>query len=333
VAADGIPLTFPIKNMRGKTMKLIETKEIPLADIIPCPLLIDRDDLGELDEITGEIFTPIIVRISRTEQDKFERITGYRRLMKAKKEGKTTIRCDIYEMSDEEVVLTHTKENLQRKALNKNEEGKEYQNDLLRLSKIRGFKVTQEELAKLLTKSGKKTSQERISNMIRLLSLAEPVQKYLALNKLGVFKGLMLLQIKDKDMQIHVATKLVTLEHTDVEAKAMILEAKNELTHRQRQHQYIFLPNGKFVKPNPEAFQIENKIRLLFSEPYCKRVKEIIDISYDCQTYNSEHCDECPAKVLCREALKIHDKVKLEKYRAERQLQITQIKAIDAIIA
>jgi ParB/RepB/Spo0J family partition protein len=329
VAADGIPLTFPIKNIRGKNMKYIETKNIPLRDIVPCPLLIDRD-LGDLHEITGEIFTPIIVRNSKTK--KYERITGYRRLMKAKKEGKATIRCDIYEMTDEEAVLTHTKENLQRKALTPIEEGKEYQNDLIRLSEIRGVKVTQDELARLLTKSGKKTSQERVSNMIRLLSLAEPVQKYLALNKLGVYKGLRLLQIKDKDMQILVANKLVGLEFTDAQAEFAILELKAKLAPYPKYGQCIW-SKGKWFLPKPEAFQIENKIIQLLSEPYCERVTEIIDVVYQCQLYNCEHCDECPAKVLCREAVKIHDKVKLEQYRAERQLQSNQIKAIDVIPA
>jgi hypothetical protein len=87
------------------------------------------------------------------------------------------------------------------KSLNIIEEGKEYENDLKRLEEIRKKKVSQDELAKILTGNGKKISQERISNTMRLLKLAEPVRDYLALNKLGIYKGLLLLQLKDEKTQ------------------------------------------------------------------------------------------------------------------------------------
>jgi ParB-like chromosome segregation protein Spo0J len=98
-------------------VKLIETREIPLTDIIPCPLLVDREDLGKIDEITDDIFTPIIVRPSKTQEGKYERITGYRRIKKAEKDKKSTIWCAVFEMTNEEAVMTHAKENLQRKNL------------------------------------------------------------------------------------------------------------------------------------------------------------------------------------------------------------------------
>ena len=83
-------------------MKFIGNKEIPLGDIIPCLLLVEREDLGDIDEITGDIFTPIMVRPSKIQLGKYERITGLRRFKKAEKDKKSTILCSIYEMTDEE---------------------------------------------------------------------------------------------------------------------------------------------------------------------------------------------------------------------------------------
>jgi len=110
-------------------------------------------------------------------------------------------------MTNEEAVLAHAKENLQRKNLNWIEEGREYDNMLKKLSEIRGKKVTQEELAKNLTGAEKKRSQENISNKIPLLKMSKPVQNYLALNKLGIYNALLLLQIKDDARAVLNKTK------------------------------------------------------------------------------------------------------------------------------
>jgi ParB/RepB/Spo0J family partition protein len=310
-------------------MKWIESKEIPLKDIVPCPLLIDRDE-GDLKEITGEIFTAPIVRISKTQPSKFERITGYRRLMKCENEKKVSIRCDIYEMSDEEAVLTHTKENLQRKALTPIEEGKEYQNDLTRLSEIRGVYVTQEELARLLTESGKKTSQEKVSNMLRLLSLAEPVQKYLVLNKLGVYKALLLLRIKDKETQVHVAREIVVREFTDEQAEALITRLNEMYSRYQKAGQYIF-SKGKFFLPKGEV--TESKIGNILCNICCERIIEVMTEAYECQKYNSTKCNNCSAQKLCTEAVKLHNLREITDYRKNKNKDKENTTLIAQVVA
>ena len=294
-------------------MKFIGNKEIPLSDIIPCPLVVEREDLGDINKITGDIFTPIIVRPSKEQLGKYERITGLRRFKKAEKDKKNTIPCSIYEMTDEEAVLVHAKENLQRKNLNLIEEAREYENMEKRLSEIRGKKVTQEELAKILTGAGKKTSQEDISNKKRLLKLAKPVQNYLALNKLGMYNALLLLQIKDDNLQTEVAEEAIADNDTTEKLKARIDRLKEQLKYGKAMGQYRFRKNGSFYKPSPEIIQPPTKIKLVSQEPYCSRIVELIYEGYKYQRDNCEKCPSCPVQDLCSKFTKYHDLLERKK--------------------
>ena len=291
-------------------MKFIGNKEVPLSDIIPCPLLVEREDLGDIDSMTGDIFTPIIVRPSKEQLDKYERITGLRRFKKAEKDKKNTILCSIYEMTDEEAVLVHAKENLQRKNLNLIEEAREYENMEKRLSEIRGKKVTQEELAKILKKS-----QEDISNKKRLLKLAKPVQNYLALNKLGMYNALLLLQIKDDNLQTEIAEEAVANNYTTEKLKARIDKLKEELEYDEAVGQYRFRKNGSFYKPSPKVIQQPTKIKLVLQEPYCPRIVELIYEGYKYQRDNSENCPSCPVQDLCAKFVKYHDLLERKKVK------------------
>jgi ParB/RepB/Spo0J family partition protein len=299
-------------------MKFIGNKEVPLSDIIPCPLLVEREDLGDIDSMTGDIFTPIIVRPSKEQLDKYERITGLRRFKKAEKDKKNTILCSIYEMTDEEAVLVHAKENLQRKNLNLIEEAREYENMEKRLSEIRGKKVTQEELAKILKKS-----QEDISNKKRLLKLAKPVQNYLALNKLGMYNALLLLQIKDDNLQTEIAEEAVANNYTTEKLKARIDKLKEELEYDEAVGQYRFRKNGSFYKPSPKVIQQPTKIKLVLQEPYCPRIVELIYEGYKYQRDNSENCPSCPVQDLCAKFVKYftkyHDLLERKKVKESAQ--------------
>ena len=299
-------------------MKLIETKEIPLTDIIPCPLLVDRDDLGKLDEITGDIFTPVMVRPSKTQEGKYERITGYRRIKKVEKDKKSIIFCAVYEMTNEDALQTHAKENLQRKDLNLIEEGREYENLLEKLSEIRGKKVTQEELAKML-----KRSQEDISNKMRLLKLAKPVQNYLVLNKLGIYKALLLLQIKDDNLQTMIAEEAIVYNYTTEKLKARIDKLKKELEYDKAVGQYRFRKNGSFYIPSPETIQPPTKIKLVLQEPYCSRIVEMIHEGEKYQANNSETCPTCPVNDLCAKFTKYHAWLEIKKSREEKAKEQT----------
>lgn len=307
-------------------MKLIATREIPLKDIIPCSLLYEREDLGNLNEITGDIFTPIIVRPSKTQPGKFERIAGLRRFKKAEKDGKKTILCAIYEMTDEEAILVNAKENLQRKDLNPIEEGKGYRNILQTL------KITQEKLAKELKKGGIKRSQEHISNRMRLLNLAEPVQVYLALNKLSVYQGLLLLGIKDENLQIEMAKQCVNNKYTTRQLEEKIVELKERLEGYRYYGQTSFIEDNKneglkLILPIPETIQPYKKpkpIKLIRMYPDCS---EVIEKLYEIfrvywRKAGLGQCSDCPLNPVC---------VKVSEYEPEFEPFVPKKKKLELI--
>lgn len=320
------------KSKGGVLMKLIATREIPLEDIIPCSILYEREDLGNLNEITGDIFTSIIVRPSKTQQGKFERITGLRRCKKAEKDGKKTIKCDIFEMTDEEAIFVHAKENLQRKDFSPIEKGKQYKKMLETLSKIRGKKVTLKELAKELKKGGTKKSIADISNNMRLLKLAKPVQEFLALKKIGIYHGLLLLQIKDENLQTEMAENCVNNKWTTRKLEEKIRELKIELEDYHSRGYYRFIDRGKDGLDCelilPETIQPEPKpIKLTFMYPYCPEMEEKLKEAHE--IYLSKiracyppTCHMCPLEKLCTmfddyKWIKLYDessKIQIKKY-------------------
>ena len=311
-------------------MKVIQNKEIPLSDIIPCPLLVDREDMGNIDDITGVIFTPIIVRPSKSHKGKYERITGYRRLKKAEKDKKKTISCAIFDdMTDEEAILVHVKENLQRKDLSAIEEGREYANMLEKLEKIRGKRVTQEELAKILTSKGNKTSQASINNKMRLLKLAKPLQNYLVLNKLGFYNALLLLQINDDDLQIDIGEEAIRGNYSTQRLKNRIDRLKEELKRNKAVDQRRFRRDGStYIRP-PEVIKPPyiqpTKIKLVLPEPYCPEVEELIIEGAKYQSTYSETCPICPLKNYCYRNTKQFDWLVLKKGRDSGRLDYKEI--------
>lgn len=301
-------------------MKLIETKEIPLRDLIRSPLVIEREDLGKIDEITGDIFTPIIVVPSKKHHGKYERITGLRRFKKAEKDKKSTILCVVYEMTDEEAVKTHAKENLQRKGLNYLEEGRLYKHTLEKLSEIRGKKATQEELAKILTAKGKKTSQENINNKMRLLNLAKPIQNYLALNKLGLYNALLLFQIKDENLQIEIANEAIENSYTNEKLKARIKKLPDMLERYQYYGQHMFQRDGRCLPaPSPSTIQPPiGRIKLITQEPICgTRIIELCAEVYEIQK-NFGKCEaSCCCNSICNSVFKYYDKVLFKRFTSQ----------------
>ena len=308
---------------------MLEDKEILLSDIISCPLLVDREDLGDIDAITGKIFTPIMVRPSKIHKGKFEKITGHRRLKKVEKDKKKTIRCQIWDMTDEEAILVHAKENLQRKKLNPIEEGKLYKNMLEKLEKIRGKRVTQEELAKILTSKGNKTSQASINNRMRLLKLAKPLQNYLVLNKLGIYNALLLLQINDDDLQIDIGEEAIRGNYSTQKLKNRIDRLKDELKRNKPVNQHRFRRNGSaYIRP-PEVIKPPyiqpTDIKLVLSEPHCPEVEELIFEGAKYQYTYSETCPICHLKNFCYKCIEYEDWLVLKKGRNSSRLDCKEI--------
>jgi len=88
---------------------LSEVKKIPLIDIIPCPLIPEKFDLGDISEIVkkienkGDVDLPLKVRLSKTKKGKYEQIWGKKRYEGSLIAGMKEVSCIIEDIDDNEV--------------------------------------------------------------------------------------------------------------------------------------------------------------------------------------------------------------------------------------
>ncbi len=142
------------------------------------------------------ILQPIIIR--PIEQDKFELIAGERRLRAAKIVGLEKVPVIIRNYTDVQTSEIAIIENVQRRDLNAMEEAQAYK----RL--LDEFGYTQEELAARIGRS-----RPYITNVLRLLKLAKPVQDLLASGKLSMGQSRPLLALEDPNLQIQAANMVM----------------------------------------------------------------------------------------------------------------------------
>ena len=154
---------------RNKFKKSNEVVLIPARLIQPNPhqprKSFNWDDLEGLAESIHHngLLQPITVR--RLENGRFELISGERRLRACKMAGLSAIPSIIIDINDEKSALLAVIENLQRENLHFFEEAMAIE----RL--IKGFGISQEELAKKLGKS-----QSALSNKLRILRLPDEIR-------------------------------------------------------------------------------------------------------------------------------------------------------------
>ena len=161
-----------------------------------------RTDISEesLEELTASIksqgvIQPLIVR--KTSAGNFELVAGERRLRASKMAGLTEVPIVVKDLSDEEIIKMGLIENLQREDLNPLDEAKGIQ----RLQQE--FNVTQEDLGLSLGKS-----RTAITNSLRLLQLAMPVQMMLEEGSLSMGHARPLLTLPEA-IQEKFANKIV----------------------------------------------------------------------------------------------------------------------------
>ena len=161
-----------------------------------------RTDISEesLEELTASIksqgvIQPLIVR--KTSAGNFELVAGERRLRASKMAGLAEVPIVVKDLSDEEIIKMGLIENLQREDLNPLDEAKGIQ----RLQQE--FNVTQEDLGLSLGKS-----RTAITNSLRLLQLAKPVQTMLEEGSLSMGHARPLLTLPEA-IQEKFANKIV----------------------------------------------------------------------------------------------------------------------------
>jgi len=175
-----LEVSEPIKDLSKPTGTVAGGVNIALIDRNPEQprKVFDKDKLEELTQSIKDkgVLQPILVRpITKTgKTESYQIVAGERRWQAALKAGLDALPVLIRTLSDQDVLEIGVVENVQRANLNPIEEALAYQ--ALKTE----FGRTQEDIAKAIGKS-----RPYISNMMRLLSLPQRAQSYLAEGKIS----------------------------------------------------------------------------------------------------------------------------------------------------
>lgn len=182
------------------------------------------------------VIQPIVVRKHGLT---YEIIAGERRFRASELAGLKTIPAIIRELNDSEVLAIALIENIQRKDLSVIEEAQGYK----RL--VSEFSVTHEDLAQITGKS-----RSHISNIIRLLNLADEVQEMVLNNQLDMGHARALLSLP-AETQIALAKEAITQQLTTKAVESRVAQLLNPKTKQAATNSSI---------PDIDISGIEDKI-------------------------------------------------------------------------
>ena len=157
----------------------------------------DEETLKELADSMKEygVLQPLLVK---RKGDNFQIIAGERRWRAAKMAGLKEVPVIVREYNKQQSVEIALIENVQRADLNPIEEALAYQ------QLMQEFGLKQEEIALRVSKN-----RATITNSIRLLKLAEPVQQLLISGEISSGHARALLGLEDKEQQIALASQII----------------------------------------------------------------------------------------------------------------------------
>ena len=195
--ADGTLRNLPVEFLqRGKYQ--------PRRDL-------DADALQELSNSIAQqgVMQPIVVRKVAT--DKYEIIAGERRWRASQQAGLESVPSIIRTITDEAAIAMALIENIQREDLNSIEESRA----LIRLQDE--FKLTQQQVADAVGKS-----RSAVTNLMRLASLEEAVQKQLELGEIELGHAKCLLALSGNSQVIagrEIAANSMSVRQTETLVK------------------------------------------------------------------------------------------------------------------
>lgn len=218
------------------------------------------DELAQSIKIYG-IIQPLSVR--KLGEDKYELVSGERRLRAAKKAGLKEVPSIIVDISDKDSAAIALLENLQRENLNFIEEAEAYYN------LIKEHSYTQEQLAQII---GKK--QSTIANKIRILRLTQDIRYMLLMNNLTERHARALLKIPTVELQKKVLNIVIK--------KSLNVKKTEELINKELE---------KLNKD--EGKKSIKKIKGIFSpRVYINTVKQVFDKYGLNAEYNSKDLND-----------------------------------------
>ena len=213
-----------LSSLIGDSGSKSKQSNLKIDDIISNPLqprkIFDEEKLNDLTNSIKErgIIQPIVVRPSKSQDEKFEIIAGERRWSAAKKANLDSVPVVILNVDDEKSLEFAIVENVQRQDLNPIEEARGYQ------KLIDEFNYNQEKLSKFIGKS-----RSYIANSLRLLSLSPDVIDHME-------KG---------NLTAGHARALIGVPNAGIIAKKII---KNQLSVRQVENLVKVFKNKNIVK-------------------------------------------------------------------------------------
>jgi len=213
-----------LSSLIGDSGSKSKQSNLKIDDIISNPYqprkIFDDEQLNDLTNSIKErgIIQPIVVRPSKSQNEKFEIIAGERRWLAAKRANLDSVPVVILNVDDEKSLEFAIVENVQRQDLNPIEEAKGYQ------KLIDEFNYNQEKLSKFIGKS-----RSYIANSLRLLSLSPDVIDHME-------KG---------NLTAGHARALIGVPNPGIIAKKII---KNKLSVRQVENLVKVFKNKNIVK-------------------------------------------------------------------------------------
>jgi ParB family chromosome partitioning protein len=191
------------------------------------------------------IIQPITVR--QVKPDRYQIVTGERRLRASRMIGLKKIPAIIKEYNDQEMMETALIENIQREDLNPIEEAQAYQR------MINEFGMTQEEVAQKVGKS-----RSSIANTVRLLNLSPKVQVLVSRETITMGHARALLSLKDPDKQIEAAEHIIknnlSVRETEKYINSLNREAKNNKAENNEGKKHVLEP--EWIKAQDELAKL-----------------------------------------------------------------------------
>jgi ParB family chromosome partitioning protein len=181
-----------------------------------------RMDEGALSELAASIkaqglMQPILVRpVGHNGTDRYEIIAGERRFRAAQMAGLTEVPVLVKDVDDQAAAAMALIENIQREDLNPLEEAQ----GIHRL--ITDFEFTHEQAAGAVGRS-----RSAVSNLLRLLNLAKPVQTMLMAGDIDMGHARALLAA-DAATQITLANQIVAKRMSVREAEKLVIRATDQ---------------------------------------------------------------------------------------------------------
>lgn len=164
----------------SNTVSNTSSNMLPIEKVIANPNQprqdFNKEDLEDLTRSIASrgIIQPIIVRVSKENNDLYQIVAGERRWRAAQKAQLHEVQVVVRDFTDEELLEVAIIENVQRSNLNPVEEALAYK------ALIDNFNYTQEQVATGLGKS-----RSHVANLLRLLNLPEKVLKYVRVGSLS----------------------------------------------------------------------------------------------------------------------------------------------------